>query len=264
MHPTLNIAINAARHAGDIITRHLEQVDRIKVSAKGDYDFVSEVDVKAEQCIIQHLSKAFPEHGFIAEESGITNGDAEAVWIIDPLDGTSNYIHGYPFFSISIALRIKKKIEYAVVYDPLRHECFCASRGGGARLNNRRIRVSKQTQLKGALLGTGFPVRYSDLAKKYLPGFEAMFGECAGIRRSGSAALDLCYVACARIDGFWELGLHAWDIAAASLIIKEAGGIVSDVDGSENYLQTGHIVASNPKLIKPLLQKIKIPSPKAL
>ncbi len=263
MHPTLNIAINAARQAGDIIMRNHQQLDRIKVASKSEHDFVSEVDIKAEQAIIQTLSKSFPEHGFIAEESGTQNEDADAVWIIDPLDGTSNYLHGYPFFAVSIALKMKGRIEHGVIYDPLRQEFFTASRGEGARLNDRRIRVSKQTQLQGAMLATGFPVRYPEVAKRYLPTFEAMFSQCAGIRRSGSAALDLCYVACGRVDGFWEMGLRPWDVAAASLIIKEAGGFVSDCDGTENYLKTGNIVAASPKLFKELLQTVNKALPKS-
>lgn len=254
MQPLLNIAINAARQAGDIIVRHMDLLDRIKVSSKQGDEYFSEVDVKAEQAIIKTLLKAHPEHGIIAEESGVYNADAESVWIIDPLDGTSNFLHGFPFYAVSIALRVKNRIEHGVVYDPLRHECFAASRGCGAQLNDRRIRVSKQTKLTDALLCSGFPFRDIELAKRYLPTFEALIGKCRGVRRTGSAALDLVYTACGRVDGFWQFGLRPWDIAAASLIIKEAGGLVSDAQGGEDYLQKGDIIAAPPKLFKSLLQ----------
>ncbi|WP_026069500.1 inositol monophosphatase family protein [Legionella tunisiensis] len=254
MQPLLNIAITAARLAGDIIVRHLEQLDRIKVTAKSSEEYFTEVDIKAEQAIIYTIHKAYPEHGIIAEESGIHNDNAESVWIIDPLDGTTNYMHGFPFFSVSIAHKVKNRIEHAVVYDPIRHECFSASRGRGAQLNDRRIRVSKQTQLNASLLGTGFPFRNIALAQRYLPTFEALIGKCAGVRRTGSAALDLAYVASGRLDGFWEFGLRPWDIAAGSLIVKEAGGLISDLQGGENYMKQGDVVAGTPKVFKSLLQ----------
>lgn len=257
MQPLLNIAISAARQAGDVIVRHMEQVDRVKVTAKGTNDFFSEVDVKAEQTIIKTILKAYPEHGIIAEESGVINPDAESVWIIDPIDGTNNYLHSFPFYSVAIAHKVKGRIEHGVVYDPLRHECFSASRGRGAQLNDRRIRVSKQTQLLNALLSSGFPARQTTrYASLYLSIFEALIGKCAGIRRTGSAALDLVYVACGRLDGFLELGLKSWDIAAASLIIKEAGGLVSDFQGGDNYLSKGDVIAGNPKIVKALLQTL--------
>lgn len=254
MHPLLNIAISAARLAGDIILRHLELLDRIKVTAKGVQDFFTEVDVKAEQAIIQTIRKAYPNHGIIAEESGVSESQAESIWIIDPLDGTKNYMHGFPFFSVSIAHQVKNRIEHAVVYDPLHHECFAASRGRGARLNDRRIRVSKQTQLNSSLLSVGFPSRHHSIAKNHLPTFEALFGHYASARRTGSAALDLAYVASGRLDGAWEFGLQPWDMAAGSLLVIEAGGLVSDMEGGEQYLKKGQIVASTPKIYKPLLQ----------
>lgn len=256
MQPLLNIAINAARLAGDVVIRHIDQVDRVKVTAKSAHDYFSEVDVKAEQTIIRTILKAYPDHGIMAEESGIQNGDAESIWIIDPLDGTTNFLHGFPFYSISIALKVKNRIEHAVVYDPIHHECFSASRGRGAQLNDRRIRVSKQTQMSASLLGTGFPTRNAALAARFFPTFEAMFGKCAGMRRTGSAALDLAYVACGRLDGFWEFGLRPWDIAAASLIIREAGGLISDMQGGEDYLNHGDVVAGTPKVFKSLLQTL--------
>ncbi|CDZ78617.1 Inositol-1-monophosphatase [Legionella massiliensis] len=256
MEPLLNIAITAARLAGDIIIRHIDQVDRIKITAKESNELFSEVDIKAEQAIINTIHKAYPGHGIIAEESGIHNDEADSVWIIDPLDGTSNFLHGFPSFSVSIAHRVKNRIEHAVVYDPLRHECFSASRGRGARLNDRRLRVSKQTQLSAALLGMGFPHRNAELGQRFLATFEALLGKCAGIRRTGSAALDLAYVASGRLDGLWEFGLRPWDIAAGSLLIKEAGGLVGDLQGGEEYMKKGDIVAGTPKVFKALLQTL--------
>ncbi|CEK11226.1 inositol monophosphatase family protein [Legionella hackeliae] len=256
MQPLLNIAISAARLAGDIIIRHMEQIDRLKITAKNSEEYFSEVDIKAEQAIINAIHKAYPEHGIIAEESGVYNDDADSVWIIDPLDGTTNYLHGFPFFSVSIAHRVKNRIEHGVVYDPLRHECFSASRGRGAQLNERRIRVSKKTQLSDALLGTGFPFRNIHLAKRYLPTFEALIGKCAGVRRTGSAALDLAYVASGRLDGFWEFGLRPWDIAAGTLLIREAGGLISSLDGGEDYMKQGDVAAGTPKVFKALLQTL--------
>ena len=256
MEPLLNIAVNAARQAGEIIIRHMEQVDRLKITAKSSQEYFSEVDIKAEQAIINAIHKAYPEHGILAEESGVQEGNGESIWIIDPLDGTSNYLHGFPFFSVSIALKVKNRIEHGVVYDPLRHECFAASRGRGARLNDRRIRVSKQTQLNASLLGTGVPFRDVNLAKRYLPTLEAMVGKCSGVRRTGSAALDLAYVASGRLDGFWEFGLRPWDIAAGALLIREAGGLISDAQGTEDFLQNGDVVAGTPKVFKSLLQTI--------
>lgn len=256
MQPLLNIAVNAARQAGDVIIRHMEQVDRLKVTAKNKNDFFSEVDVKAEQTIIRTILKAYPEHGIVAEECGVINSDAESIWIIDPLDGTNNYLHSFPFYSVAIAHKVKGRIEHAVVYDPIRHECFSASRGRGAQLNDRRIRVSKQTLLTSSLLGTGFPARDSSQAHRYLAIFEALIGKCGGMRRTGSAALDLVYVACGRLDGFIELGLRPWDIAAASLIIREAGGLIGDFQGGEDYLNSGNVIAANPKVFKALLKSI--------
>jgi len=256
MQPLLNIAISAARQAADIINRYASQIDRVKITPKNNHDYFSEVDIKAEQAIINTIKKAYPDHGIMAEESGLQNEGAESQWIIDPLDGTHNYMHGFPFYAVSIALSIKNRIEHAVIYDPLRHECFSASRGRGAQLNDRRLRVSKQTLLSSSLLGTGFPFHNVNEAPRYLPTFAALFGKCAGVRRTGSAALDLAYVASGRLDGFWEFGLKPWDIAAGSLIVQEAGGLVSDLKGGENYLLHGDIVAATPKVFKSLLQTI--------
>lgn len=256
MEPLLNIAVSAARQAGDIIVRYMDQIDRVKVTAKSSIEVFSEVDIKAEQAIINAIHKAYPNHGILAEESGLQEGDDETVWIIDPLDGTSNYLHGFPFFSVSIAVKIKNRIEHGVVYDPLRHECFYASRGRGARLNDRRLRVSSQNLLSSSLIGTGVPFKDPKLASRYLPTFEALIGKCAGVRRTGSAALDLAYLASGRLDGFWEMGLRPWDIAAGSILVKEAGGLISDAQGSEDFLKTGDVVAGTPKIFKSLLQTI--------
>ena len=256
MQPLLNIAVNAARQAGDIIIRHMEQVDRLQITEKNKNDFFSEVDIKAEQAIIKAIAKAHPDHGYLAEESGSYQENAESLWFIDPLDGTNNYLHGFPFYCVSIGIRVKNRLEHAVIYDPLRHECFAASRGQGARLNDRRIRVSKQTQLSAALLGTGFPLHDPVLAQRYMPTFEALFGKCAGVRRTGSAALELAYVASGRLDGFWEFGLRPWDIAAGCLLIQEAGGLVSDLHGGEDYLKHGDIIAGTPKVFKSLYQTL--------
>lgn len=254
MEPLLNIAVNAARQAGEIIIRHMEQVGHLKITAKNNHEYFSEVDIKAEQAIINTILKAYPEHGILAEESGVREGDGQSLWIIDPLDGTSNYLHGFPFFSVSIALQVKGRIEHGVIYDPLRHECFAASRGRGARLNDRRIRVSTQTQLNASLLGTGFSFRNQNSSQKYLPTFEALFGKCAGFRKTGSAALDLAYVASGRLDGCWDLGLRPWDIAAGSLLIREAGGLISDLQGGDEFMKHGDVVAGTPKVFKSLLQ----------
>lgn len=256
MEPLLNIAVAAARQAGEIIIRHMEQVDHLKVTQKNNNDFFSEIDIKAEQAIINAIRKAYPDHSILAEESGLQEGSEDIVWIIDPLDGTNNYLHGFPFFSVSIAVKIKNRIEHGVIYDPLRHESFTASRGRGARLNDRRIRVSKQTQLSASLLGSGFSARDGAINQKYLPTFQALINNCAGMRRTGSAALDLAYVASGRLDGFWQFGLRPWDIAAGSLLIREAGGLLSDIHGGDDFLKTGDVVAGTPKVFKSLLQAI--------
>lgn len=255
MEPLLNIAVQAARQAGDIIIRHMDQAEHLKVTAKAGDELFSEVDIKAEQAIINTIHKSYPEHSIMAEESGFHEKNEEYVWIIDPLDGTTNYLHGFPYFSVSIAVKIKNRIEHAVVYDPLRHECFSASRGRGARLNDRRIRVSKQTQLSASLLGSGL-TRHTALNQRYLPAFESLIGKCAGMRRTGSAALDLAYVASGRLDGFWEFGLRPWDIAAGILLVREAGGMVSDMHGGDTYLKEGNVVAGTPKVFKSLLQTL--------
>ena len=255
VQPILNIAVRAARSAGAMIVRQLDRVDALNVTSKGRNDFVSEVDQRAEQIIIETIRKAYPDHGILAEESG-AQGDDEFVWIIDPLDGTTNFLHNFPHFSVSIALQHKSRILHGVVFDPLRQELFTASRGDGAQLNDRKIRVGRKTELDGALLGTGFPFREFANLDQYLATLSAFMPHCAGIRRAGSAALDLAYVATGRLDGFWEFGLNRWDIAAGALLIQEAGGLVSDPLGGEDYLKTGNIVAGNAKITKQMLKTL--------
>lgn len=258
MHPALNIAIKAARRAGQIINRASNDIDLLKVTSKQPNDFVTEVDKAAEAAIIETLREAYPGYGILAEESGLTAGegsrDSEYQWIIDPLDGTTNFIHGLPQYAVSIALAKAGQIEQAVVYDPNRNELFTASKGAGAFLNERRIRVSRRTKLQDALIGTGFPYRMFDQIDTYLAIFRELAQKTAGQRRPGAAALDLCYVACGRYDGFWEFGLSPWDMAAGSLLISEAGGLVSDLRGDASYLETGNIVAGTPKVFAPLLK----------
>jgi myo-inositol-1(or 4)-monophosphatase len=257
--PLINIAIQAARSAGNIIIRALDRLDKVKVTQKSPNDYVTEIDQKAEHEIISVIRKAHPNHGILAEESGETVGDNDDyVWIIDPLDGTRNFIHGFPQFAISIAISYKGKIEHGVIYDPVRQELFSASRGKGAQVNDRRMRVSTNKTLEDSLLGTGFPHRHSsDLIAAYTNSLQAVLPYCGDVRRAGAATLDLAYVAAGRLDGFWELGLKPWDLAAGSLMIKEAGGLVCDLNGSENYLKNGNIVAGNPKVLKLLLQQIR-------
>ncbi len=256
MHPLLNIAIKAARAAGRVIVRHLDQLGQINVSSKGRNDFVSEVDHLAEAEIIRVIRKAHPEHGILAEEGGHRRGD-EFLWIIDPLDGTTNFLHGFPQFAVSITLLHRGRLEQAVVYDPLRNEIFSATRGSGAFLNDRRLRVSKARTLEGTLLGTGFPFKQQEHLDAYLAMFRSLLLQTAGIRRAGSAALDLAYVAAGRLDGFWELGLSCWDMAAGALLVTEAGGLVSDFAGGERHLDTGNIVAGNPRIHQAILQDIQ-------
>jgi len=256
MQPMLNIAIRAARAAGDYIARQINNIPNLTVESKSPNDFVTQVDRQAEARIIETLLKAYPDHSILAEESG-AQGDSEYQWIIDPLDGTTNFLHGFPHFAVSIALSVKGKLQQGVIYDPLKQELFTASRGDGATLNNRRIRVSKQPNSDGALLGTGFPFR----EKQHFPAYQAMFNDffasATDIRRAGSAALDLAYVAAGRLDGFWEIGLKPWDMAAGALIIREAGGLIGDFAGNERYMETGNIVGANPKLFADMVRRLR-------
>jgi myo-inositol-1(or 4)-monophosphatase len=258
MQPTLNIAKRAALSAGKIILRYFERLDRIVASEKRRNDFVSEADIQAEHEIIKILRKTYPNHSILAEESGLLPAfEEDFQWIIDPLDGTTNFLHGLPHFAVSIAFRHKYRLEAGVVYDPIRQEMFTAARGEGAQLNEHRIRVRAVTDLGSALLGTGFPMRYPHHVQAYLSMFAGLFGQCAEIRRAGSAALDLAYVAAGRLDGFWEIGLNEWDLAAGVLLVQEAGGLVGDFGGGHDFLKTGNIVAASPKVFKALLQSIQ-------
>ena len=259
MHPMLNTAVKAARKAAAIINRASLDLDLIRVSTKGRRDFVTEVDRAAESAIIETLSTAYPQHAFLAEESGASQHghEAEYTWIIDPLDGTTNFIHGFPQYAVSIGLRHRGQLTQAVVYDPTRNELFTASRGRGAFLDDRRIRVSRRSLLRESLIGTGFPFRQLEHLDEYVRMFKRITEATAGIRRPGAAALDLAYVAAGRLDGFWEFGLSPWDMAAGTLIIVEAGGLVSDFDGEENYLFTGNVVCGAPKVHEQLLALVQ-------
>jgi myo-inositol-1(or 4)-monophosphatase len=252
----LNIAVRAARAAGSMIVRNAQHVDGIKINAKGVNDFVTAIDRKSERIIIDTIRRSYPAHGILAEESGEHGGD-DFVWIIDPLDGTTNFLHGFPQFAISIAVQRHGRIEHGLVFDPLRQELFTASRGSGAQLNERRIRVSNRKSLKGALLGTGFPFGELDRLDTYLATFRALSVDTAGIRRAGAAALDLAYVAVGRLDGFWEFGLRKWDIAAGGLLVQEAGGLLSAPNGGDTWFESGNIVAGPPKVLAAMLRAIK-------
>jgi myo-inositol-1(or 4)-monophosphatase len=250
LHPMLNIAVKAARLAGSVINRASLDIEKLQVQTKSTNDFVTEVDQHAEAVIIETILQAYPGHGILAEESGRAMGakDSEFLWIIDPLDGTTNFIHGFPVYAVSIALAWRGVVQQAVVYDPSRNDLFIASRGRGAYLNERRLRVSKRTRLADSLVGTGFPFRKGDNFKRYMKMFEEVSQQCAGLRRPGAASLDLCYVAAGYYDGFFETGLSPWDIAAGSLIITEAGGLIGNFTGESDFLYQREVVAGNPKV----------------
>jgi len=252
----LNTAITAARNAGKIILRFVDRLDRVTVTLKSRNDWVTEVDRLSEQEIIQVLRKAYPQHGILAEESGAEAGN-EFCWIIDPLDGTGNFVHGFPHFSVSIGLQYKGELVLGVVYDPIRQELFTASKGHGAQLNNHRIRVSETPRLSQALIGTGFPFKNLAYLPEYLSIFAAIFPKASDVRRAGSAALDLAYVAAGRLDGFWEASLKPWDLAAGIVLIREAGGLSSNFDGQMDCLTRGDVLAGNPKIYKRLLEVIQ-------
>jgi myo-inositol-1(or 4)-monophosphatase len=259
MHPMLGIAVRAARRAGAIINRAARDVDLLAVSRKRHADFVTEVDRAAEEAVIEILHRAYPDHAILAEESGARAGQAgesEYTWIIDPLDGTTNFIHGFPQYAVSIGLKHKGVLAQGVIYDPTKNELFTATRGRGAYLNERRIRVSKRTQLDEALIGTGFPFREIDSLDEYLGMFREITARTAGVRRAGAAALDIAYVAAGRLDGFWEMGLSPWDMAAGALLVQEAGGLVGDFSGEADYLDSGRIVCGNPKIFAQLVHII--------
>ena len=248
MNALQNVAVMAARRGGTILLRNLNRLDKLRVDKKGHNDFVSDVDRAAEEAVIEVIHKHYPDHAILAEESGM-QGESDTVWIIDPLDGTTNYLHGFPQFCVSVGVKVNGRIEAGAVYDPMRQELFAASRGNGATLDDRKIRVSRRVDLEQALIGTGFPFRQHDMDMgPYLEMLGKVVRNTSGVRRPGAAALDLCYVAAGRLDGFWETGLKAWDLAAGALIIREAGGIVSALDGGENYLDKGHILCGTPKI----------------
>jgi len=257
MQAMVNIAVRAARAAGDIIVRNMDRLDRLKIVSKQNNDFVSNVDNMAEQTIIATIREAYPDHGILAEESGKQGKESEFLWIIDPLDGTTNYLHGFPQFAVSIALKHKNRLEVGVIYDPVSQELFTASRGNGAMLNDKKIRVSNQKGLNNALLGTGFPYYDQSYIDVYLATMKELMLKTAGIRRPGSAALDLAWLAAGRIDGFWEFNLKAWDIAAGAIIIREAGGIVSDFENKDGYLESGDIIAATPKVFPEMIRIIQ-------
>ncbi len=264
MNPLVNTGIKAARNAGNIIIRYMDQVDRLAVQKKGENDFVSEVDQAAEDEIIEVIQRSYPHHRITAEESGSERTSAQArtskeevEWIIDPLDGTTNFLHGHPDYAVSIGIRCKGRMEHGIIFNPLRNELFTASRGQGAQLDNRRIRVSGQTRLENSLVTVGYPARDLPHYDAWIKCLDAVVMKSAGIRHTGSAALDLAYVACGRTDAFWEPRLKIWDVAAGSLIVREARGLVADFDGKQDFLENGNIICANPKIFNELLFLIK-------
>ncbi|MCU7853509.1 MAG: inositol monophosphatase [Candidatus Thiodiazotropha sp. (ex Monitilora ramsayi)] len=256
MNPMVTIAVRAAREAGRVITRNFNRVDRLTIADKGKNDFVTEVDRNAEAAIITVLRDKYPHHAILAEESGTHDGN-EYQWIIDPLDGTTNFLHGLPQFAVSIALKVKGRLEIGVVYDPIKEEMYTASRGEGALVNDRKIRVSNRKTLDGALLGTGLPYRDFRFMDNYMGMLKDLIQDTAGVRRPGSAALDFAYVASGITDGFWELGLSEWDFAAGALLVREAGGMVTDIAGGEKFLETGNVIAGGIKLHHAMLRRIQ-------
>jgi len=250
MHPMLSIAVKAARRAGNIINRGAREIDLLTVTTKGPKDFVSEVDRQAESTIVETLLDAYPDHAILAEEGTAkgANADAENVWIIDPLDGTTNFLHGFPQYCVSIALAHRGQVTQGVIYDPVRNDLFTATRGRGAFLNERRIRVSRRQHLRDCLVGTGFPFRDGSYLDTYLQMMKTMIEHTAGLRRPGAAALDLAYVAAGFYDGFWEVGLNPWDVAAGSLLVQESGGLIGDLAGESEFLHAGQVIAGNPKI----------------
>jgi myo-inositol-1(or 4)-monophosphatase len=258
MHAMVNMALRAGRRAGQIMLRAMDRIDVLTVEEKARNDFVSEIDQNAEAAIIDILHTAYPHHGIVGEESGEAYPEGEYTWIIDPLDGTTNYLHSIPHFCVSIALQHNGRLEHGVIIDPVRNEEFTVSRGKGAQLNGKRIRVSSRHKIEDALLATGIP--YGSLnahLDAYIEMLKAFTSQCRGIRRAGSAALDLAYVAAGRCDGFWEYGLKPWDMAAGTLLVRESGGLVSDLHGGEGFMESGNIVAANPKVFKAMLKEIR-------
>ena len=255
MHPMLNIAVKAARRAGSIINRAALDRTRLEIRSKHANDFVTQVDRAAEEAIIDIIRQAYPDHAILAEESGHQQSKAaEHLWVIDPLDGTTNFIHGFPQYCVSIAVQHRGATAHGVVYDPAKNELFTASKGRGAFLDDRRIRVTKCASLKDALVGTGFPFKEMSRLDLYTRQLREIMQHCAGVRRAGAAALDLAYVAAGRVDAFWEMGLAPWDMAAGALLIQEAGGLVGDLQGEAHYLESGDIAAATPKVFPELLR----------
>ncbi|MGB2426889.1 MAG: inositol-1-monophosphatase [Alteromonas sp.] len=257
MHPMLNIAVRAARVAGNIIARGFENRDDLDTQAKGKNDFVTKIDKEAEQAIISKIKQSYPDHAFYGEESGKQGDDETFTWIIDPLDGTTNFIKGIPHFSVSIALLHKGRLDQAVVFDPIRGELFTASKGAGAQLNGYRIRASKAKDLDQTILGTAFPFKQPEQLEQYTQQFTQIFRKAGDIRRSGSAALDMAYVAAGRLDGYWERGVQPWDIAAGELLVREAGGLVTDFSGNNDPLYAGEMVAGSPRVVQQLVKHLK-------
>ena len=254
-HPVLNVAIEAARAAGNIMRRELQRVDAIPVERKARHDYVSDVDRACEAEIVREIKRYYPDHAFHCEEGGV-DGDSESVWVIDPLDGTSNFLHGLPHFATSIAYQLNGRTEHAVVYDPMREEMFTASRGHGAQLNSKRIRVSTRKSLDGAIIATSFPFRRRELLPVYSRIFQSVYNRVEDIRRIGTASLDLTWVAAGRMDGFFEIGLKPWDVAAGALIVREAGGVVMDFEGNDAVEDAGTVIAAPFKIMTPLRQLI--------
>ena len=255
MHPMLTTAIKAARRAGNVINRGARDLDRLTVTAKGPKDFVSEIDHAAEAAIVETLHAAYPDHAILAEEgtSREKNAAADYLWIIDPLDDTTNFLHGFPQYCVSIALAHKGLVTQGVIYDPVRNDLFTASRGRGAFLNDRRIRVSRRQHLRECLIGTGFPFRDGTHLDTYMSMMKTMIEQAAGIRRPGAAALDLAYVAAGYYDGFFEIGLNPWDVAAGSLLVLEAGGLIGDFSGEGDYIYGGQVVAASPRIFAQMI-----------
>jgi len=256
MHPMLNIAVKAARRAGGIISRASQNLDALTIKHKSLNDLVSEVDRAAEEAIIDVIRSAYPEHAILAEESG-ASGDSEYVWIIDPLDGTTNFLHGFPQYCVSIGLLHKGVPTQGVIFDPTRNDLYTASRGRGAFLNDKRLRVSRRDKLIDGLIGTGFPFRMFEYLDAYNAMLKDMMTKCAGVRRAGAAALDLAAVAAGHFDGFWEIGLSPWDMAAGVLMITESGGLVGDFEGNDKFMERGQIVAGNPKIFSQILHVLQ-------
>ena len=254
----LNVAIKAARAAGTLINRAALDIEAVRVSEKNANDFVTEVDQAAEKAIIETLLTAYPQHGILAEESGQQHGNqgSDFTWIIDPLDGTTNFIHGFPVYCVSIALAVKGKVEQAVIYDPTRNDLFTATRGRGAFMNDRRVRVSKRIRMADCLISTGFPFRAGQDYEQFMQMFMDMMRSTAGVRRPGSAALDLAYVAAGFSDGFFETGLQPWDVAAGSLLVQEAGGLVGNFTGEADFLHSGECLAAGPKIYGLMVQML--------